>query len=337
MPKLSKAKNTNIIARLNEGLSLKKISSMFGVHKSTVSRIKKANNIQTTNKPGRPKKLSARDEKYCVKKIISGESQTATKVAKDLKNDFQIQVSRHTVARSLKSSGLRSGEKKKKPALSEKNRKLRLEFAKIHRDWTFDDWSRVIFSDESKINRFNSDGRSWCWFRDVEAVEPRTVNETHKFGGGGIMVWSCFSVHGVGYMCKIEGKMDQALYKVILEGDLMSTIEYYDLEEDKIIFMHDNDPKHKAKSVTEWIESRKFECMDWPPQSPDLNPLENLWSGLKRRLNAYSAPPKGLNELWERVTEVWNSIDAETCKKLIESMPNRMKEVIKAKGRWTKY
>lgn len=337
MPKLNNARKTSIISHLKKGSSLKKISSKFGVDKSTVSRIKKANNIRTTNKPGRPRKLSARDEKYCVKKIVSGEAQTATQVSKELKKDFRIQVSRHTVARSLNRSGLRSGEKKKKPALSEKNRKLRLEFAKSHRDWTFDDWSRVIFSDESKINRFNSDGRSWCWYRDVEAIEPRTVKETHKFGGGGIMVWGCLSVLGVGYLCKIEGNMDQHLYKHILEGDFLNTIDYYHLDEAKIILMQDNDPKHTAKSVTEWINSREFECLEWPPQSPDLNPIENLWSDIKRRLNGFESPPKGVNELWERVTEVWNLVNAETCRKLFMSMPNRMEEVIKAKGRWTKY
>ena len=63
------------------------------------------------------------------------------------------------------------------------------------------------------------------------------------------MIWGCMTSKGVGYLCKIEGIMDQHLYKSILEDDLLNTIDYYNMKKEKIIFQHDNDPKHKAKSV----------------------------------------------------------------------------------------
>jgi hypothetical protein len=78
--------------------------------------------------------------------------------------------------------------------------------------------------------------------------------------------------------------------------------------------------------------------MQWPPQSPDLNPIENMWALLKRRLNDYETATKGMNELYERVTEVWyDQMKPEECQKVIESMPRRIQAVIKAKGKWTKY
>ncbi len=135
--------------------------------------------------------------------------------------------------------------------MSCKNIKSRLEFAKKHQEWTADDWKRVIFSDETKINRFNSDGRSWAWFREAGELDSRTVHQIPKHGGGGVMIWGCMAWQGVGYMCKIDGNMDQHLYKTILEDDLMKTIDFYDLDSSKIIFQHDNDPKHTAKSVRE--------------------------------------------------------------------------------------
>jgi hypothetical protein len=117
----------------------------------------------------------------------------------------------------------------------------------------------------------------------------------------------------------------------------LRTIEYYGFEAEKVVFQHDNDPKHRAKSVQEWLSDQPFQVMEWPPQSPDLNPIEHLWAHLKRQLNKYDSPPKGILELWDRVEEQWNKIDRATCLHLIESMPRRIEGVIEAKGRWTKY
>ena len=151
------------------------------------------------------------------------------------------------------------------------------------------------------------------------------------------MIWGCITVHGPGFMCKIDGSMDQHLYKQILTDELLKTIEWYDMDPKKVIFQHDNDPKHKAKSVQEWLNDQEFEVLKWPAQSPDLNPIENLWAILKRRLNQYEQPPRGMVELWERVQAKWDEIDKEMCMKLIESMPRRIDAVLKSKGMWTNY
>ena len=151
------------------------------------------------------------------------------------------------------------------------------------------------------------------------------------------MVWGCMTSKGVGYLCKIEGTMDQHLYKTILEEDLKQTMEFYHLEPEEVIFQHDNDPKHKSKLVQEWLSNQEFDVLPWPAQSPDLNPIEHLWSEVKRKLNKFESPPKGLLELWERIESVWNEITPQTCQNLISSMPRRISDVIKAKGKWTKY
>jgi hypothetical protein len=232
---------------------------------------------------------------------------------------------------------MRSAEKKKKPALSAKNAKARLEFAKRHQHWTVEDWKHVIWSDEAKINRFQSDGRSWYWSHDGDSLQSHYVKETLKHGGGSIMVWGCMTAHGPGYLCKLERRMDQHVYKEILEDELCRTVEYYGMEVDQVVFQQDNDPKHTAKSIKEWLAEQRFDVLEWPPQSPDLNPIEHLWAHLKQQLNKYETAPKGIIELWSRVEEEWNKIDQATCMNLIESMPRRVRAVIKAKGKWTKY
>ena len=114
------------------------------------------------NVGGRPKKLSPQDERRIIRFVTSGEASSATMAAKLLKEDTDIQVSKWTAQRTLKGAEFRSIKKKMKPMLSKKNIKLRLEFAKKYQNWTTTEWERVIWSDETKINRICSDGMSWC-------------------------------------------------------------------------------------------------------------------------------------------------------------------------------
>lgn len=328
----------NVLSLLHEGRSYREIAKRCNVGKSCVLNIKKRHfPDHQGSKGGRPQKLSPQDQRFCVRAITAGQLETATQVTKKLKDDIGVEVSVKTVRRALHKAGLGSTEKEKKPKLSPANIKARLEFANNHKNWTVDDWTRVIWSDETKINRFGSDGRSWCWKRDGERAQARHIKQTVKHGGGSIMIWGCMTSNGVGHMCKITGTMDQYLYRSILEDEFMQTIGWHDLDVNKVIFQQDNDPKHTALSVQQWLNQQAFQVLQWPPQSPDLNPIEHLWAILKRRLNQYEEPPKGLLELWERVQVEWDRIDEQTCRRLIESMPRRIEAVIKAKGMWTNY
>jgi hypothetical protein len=254
-----------------------------------------------------------------------------------MESHLDIRISDRTVRRVLKDAGLGAVEKQKKPKLWAKNIKARLDFARRHKDWTVEDWKRIIWSDETKINRFGSDGRSWCWIGDGEDLQERHIKQVVKYGGGSVMIWGCMTSEGPGFMCKIEGTMDRHLYKSILEGDLVQTINWYNMDPRMVIFQQDNDSKHRSKLVMDWLNEQEFDVLEWPAQSPDLNPIEHLWATLKRRLNEYEHPANGILELWERIESEWAKIDKETCLRLIESMPERIRAVLKSKGRWTRY
>jgi len=227
--------------------------------------------------------------------------------------------------------------KQQKPLLSKHHCRERLDFAIAHKDWTVEDWKRVVWSDETKINHLGSDGRSWVWKKAGEGPCQRTVSGTVKFGGGSLMVWGCMMWSGVGYACKIDGRMDGDLYVKILEDELQYSIRYFKKKPVDIIFQQDNDPKHKCKKAKAWFQENEMEVLTWPAQSPDLNPIEHLWAHLKRRLQGYETAPKGILELWERVQVEWEKIESSVCQELVESMPRRVEAVLKAKGGYTKY
>ena len=148
-----------------------------------------------------------------------------------------------------------------------------MDFALAHQHWTVEDWKRVVWSDETKINRLGSDGRKWAWKKSGEGLSDRLVEGTLKFGGGSLMMWGCMLWEGVGFSCKIDGKMDGDLYVAILEDELQNSLDHYGKSTDDIIFQQDNDPKHTCKKAKAWFQDNGFKVLAWPAQSPDLNPI----------------------------------------------------------------
>ena len=123
----------------------------------------------------------------------------------------------------------------------------------------------------------------------------------------------------------------------ILKGGVMPSFEKLGIPERERMFQQDNDPKHTSKKAINYFNTQDYGILDWPTQSPDLNPIEHLWTTLKNKLNNYDSPPLGVWELWDRAAEKWGEITEEDCQKLIRSMPRRLQAVVKAKGGHTKY
>ena len=236
-----------------------------------------------STKGGRPSKLSSTTLHHAHCLISTGQADTAVDVARILQNTQDQHCSTETIHCGLKKSGLRAAPKKKCPLLSFNHKKARMDFALAHENWTIDDWKRVIWSD----------GRKWVWKERGERLSDRLVQGTLKFGGGSLMMWGCMGWDGVGYACKIDGRMDASDYVGILEESLQDSLEYWGQTAEDIIFQQDNDPKHTSKKAKAWFNDHDFEVLVWPANSPDLNPIEHLWAHVKRKLAGYETPPQG--------------------------------------------
>jgi transposase len=101
--------------------------------------------------------------------------------------------------------------------------------------------------------------------------------------------------------------------------------------------MQDNDPKHKSKRTQEWFRINKVNVLDWPPRSPDLNPIEHLWNHVDQKIRKRKEKPKNVNELWEIVKEEWHNIDCEIIRNLYLSMTKRIDALRKNNGSYTKW
>ena len=152
-------------------------------------------------------------------------------------------------------------------------------------------------------------------------------------GGGHVMVWGCFYGYGLGPLHRIDGIMDRWVYKDILQNIMLPHAEWE--MPIRWIFQQDNDSKHTSNVVKSWFEQQNINDMEWPPQSPDLNPIENLWSIVKKNIDRNNI--RNTDEFFIRLQNAWDNITQHTTNHLIESMQRRCKAVIENKGFATIY
>ena len=236
----------------------------------------------------------------------------------------------------LKSLKLPSRKMACKPLLSQQMRDKRVAFAMTYRHWTVDDWKLVMFSDESHFE-LNPGSRQQCCRRPQgsDRFAPQFTKKTVKHPPK-IMAWGSFSWRGRGGL------------EFLKQGEMMNGIRYRKILEDKLEFfmgqhgcthfLQDGAPCHKSKLVTSWFRERPaIQLIDWPGNSPDLNPIENVWSWMKQQLRDSTAT--SLPDLQKEITELWTMKmdDIPYLKALVESMPRRIEDVIRRDGNTTKY
>jgi len=162
MKDTSTAQVNLVLALLDSGHTGYQISSQTGLSTATISRIH-SKHCSTLSKSsgGRPSKLSENNLCYATHLISIGQAKNAVQVAKSLQKLTNQSISAQTVGNRMKGMEMKAVVKKKRPLLSQRHRRERLDFAIAHKDWTVEDWKKVVWSDETNINCLWSDGRKW--------------------------------------------------------------------------------------------------------------------------------------------------------------------------------
>lgn len=233
------------------------------------SRFQSEGNVLTKPRPGQPNALSANQQREIIEKINKDPFLTATDLAR------QYQVSIMTITRHLAKNGLHCRTASKQTRLTDEHKINRIAFCEtLLEKWDEGKLNSIIFTDEKT---FSTDVR---WRKKVyrpqnERYNPNYVHEENLSGRINASYWGAISIDGPATdIIRIEGRFNSAQYLTILENHIEPLMR----QNPQRIFMHDNSPIHTANIVQEYLGNQLFQTMSWSPLSPDLNPIENVWS-----------------------------------------------------------
>lgn len=188
-----------------------------------------------------------------------------------------------------------------------------------------------MFSDEKKFNLDGPDGFHSYW-RDLR--KEKRIFSKRNFGGGSLMVWGAFCADGLLRLSFPSCRMNSVEYQKVLESSL---IPFLCQKKKKYVFQQDNAAIHVSSSTKEWFKEQKLEVLEWPARSPDLNPIENLWGCLAREVYKDCKQFATVSELETAVIDAWDHIRPELICSLVSSMENRLFELVRSNGGYTKY
>lgn len=337
MPKkaeITPKKRAVCVALQKEGLSCREIASRVGISKSSVDRavklLKETGQYDSRKRSGRPTVTTKREDS-AIKRVVKKNPFISSA---DIKNELpHLLASARTVRRRLLVNfNLPSRRAARKPLLTKLQLKKRLAFCRKYKMWTTQQWHNVLFSDESTFCQFGTHVhrvRRPAGMRYDQRYTIPTTKHPQK-----IMVWGCFSAFGRGslYFIPANVTVNAQKYLAILQSKLPLTMNIHSVT----CFQQDGAPAHTAKLVKKWLSDNDIDVLDWPGNSPDLNPIENLWELLKRRLAKRS--PKNLQDVRYWLTHIWcQEISKELCLNLVNSMPRRIRDVLRRRGQPTKY
>lgn len=307
---------------------------------ATVKRIglqfKTQGSVKRKMGSGRPKSTTQHDDRRLKFTVLKERKVSLQKLANEFVTASGKKVSRRTIARRLAMYGFKSKRCARKPFLSRKNIRDRIEFHKRYGHHGPEWFDRVIWSDESRF-QLVSDAPERCIRRSDERFHPECISTTVKHGGGGVMVWGAFSSAGVGELIRCEKSVNAAEYLKILRKGLVPSIEklFPHGNSSNIVFQQDNAPAHTAKVTKQYLERASINTMFWPGQSPDMNPIENLWAYIEGKLAGRRF--SNADELWKAVKFEWENVEISRCLRLSRSVSKRLLLLKRAKGKAIPY
>jgi len=314
------------------GLQTKDIVKETGVSERSVRRLVakfKASSSACVPTPakstGRPTKINETSLRVLKRCVDVTPTLTARKLKEEnpqLLGDVTVRTVSGALHRRLRYKKVAA---RRKPALNEHQRKTRKAFAKKYLEWPLEKWRSVLWTDESLFIVGDTKGKRVWVRKGVNRDDPKYCALTVKHPPS-LMVWGAFGYGGKGPLVVLQKNVmvNQQVYLNILEEHLGECFANSGAE----ILQHDGAPAHRAHSIKNWLQGNEVEYIpDWPSNSPDLNPIENLWSILKRGLRERNTST--VEKLEAELRAAWERIPASTLQHLADSFPTRLSKIRK--------
>lgn len=330
MPQLTIEVRNLIIQMIEQGMTQKHISELVGCSQGAVSNLysKYKENGSTSSLVGRSRKEKLnRSQKLSIKRMVNSKPTiSATEILRGI--SCQAIISKWTIYRYLRSIGIFSRIGKVSSVSSKIHRKKRVIFCKKYTSWNDTDWSKVIFSDETSIQL--APKRRTIVKRPKGARNVDRYVLKHKYSERrSVMFWGAICGDGSRYLEHVSGTINSEKYIQILKNVFPA------FPSDRIL-QQDRAPPHVSALTKKYFSDYGVIILEpWPPCSPDLNPIENLWSLLKKKV--ILTCPANIPNLIEIVKEEFNGFCTDYIEKLCSSMKRRVSVVLKSNGKGSKY
>lgn len=279
---------------------------------------KETGDVEETPHSGRPKITGPKENQVICNLSISNPEATATQISYVI-HSMGTTISSSTVRRRLTNSGIIYSRPISKPLLTKKHRIERLKFARRNKTTNC---NKVLFTDESTFQLHANAEKFWMKRRNKLTI--RKVKHPQK-----IHVWGSFSKDGFGDLVLFTGILNAPKMVEIYKSGLISSSNF--LFDGEWTLQEDNDPKHTSKLAKKWKEDNLIDRMDWPANSPNLNPIENIWRIMKVKVRKFH-PQNTFQLRAAAILLSWRSLPKNLAQNLVNSMPTRIMKVIELQG-----
>lgn len=324
-----------IIRLMNSGRDSVKIAQILGRDKRTIRRFMSTGAIPTNMKNNCGRKPALDERQLRKLKLVMARKPHLT--SKEYFHLAGLPMLSRTVRCNYLSEIAAVKMMKKKPLLTKKHRESRMIWAERY---VKQDFTKVIWTDETRVSLDGPDNWSSGWVIKGRKSETRVKRQQ---GGGGIMVWGAMCGETfIGPFRVPEGvKINRYTYCQLLEDCFVPWLESVPLKLRKqLVFMQDNAPSHASKFTKSWLLEHGLvgdRYMDWPPNSCDLNPIENLWAIVKANIYKENRQFFSKDELWKAIKEAFSAVTPSQIRILNESVDRRLMAVLKGNGGCSKY
>lgn len=307
------SRNGKIIGALQHGAVASKVAQQYKISERQVYRILRAYRVNGRLKrrkgSGRPEALDKRQKLRLIRTVAANPGTPLPLILRRLELPCEIR----TAHKILKKARLTYKKTQMIPDLNQNHIEQRLFFASSYSSY---DFTTAIFVDETVFQVGES---CYCWSAVGQPLHKKAAKFAPK-----VHVWAAISTLGKISIAFYQPNLDQFAYQQILREHLYHQAQ--SLWGHKVwVLVQDNAPCHRALTTIASILEHAGDIIEWPANSPDLNPVENIWSMIKAAV--YWQNPQSEEELKQLILAEWNLLDNSDVIKLAESMARRINKL----------